>query len=69
MSTQKAAALYTRAMFVMAAITLANLALGALLVTNPQYFFAGITAWAISLMVWFEIACRVLLDKGERPWN
>jgi hypothetical protein len=68
-ASHRAATLFTRAMMIMAAITLMNMVLGLVLIANPRYFIVGILAWVISLMVWFEIACRALLQRGERPWR
>lgn len=61
--------LFTRALLVLAVITVFNVALGAVIVVYPATFLPAILAWAISGMVWFDLACRTLLDKGERPWH
>ena len=61
--------LFTRALLVLAVITAFNVALGAMIVAYPATFLPAILAWAISGMVWFDLACRTLLTKGERPWH
>ncbi len=66
---QRAASLYTRALLIMAGVTIANLGLGVMIMSQPRMFMVGMIAWLVSFVVWFEVACRTLLDKGERPWH
>ena len=61
--------LFTRAVLILAVITAFNVGLGALIVTYPATFMPAVLAWAISGLVWFDLACRYLLEDGERPWH